>query len=392
MNSIISKTYLTLISIISLAMMAACTSDAPSPEGSADREAVLSIRLHLNDAPGQRASRAANADFEDAQNPYEAGVRTLRIIIAAPARDMEVEYNHLYSLEDINCNLEDMEPLRYKVKAGENKRIFFVANEYLLPEDTRALLASPQRGAALSPEILDIILSESASGWLVDNAGAKKSFLPMSESFDFNIPAPAGASDEEYAAEFFLTRATSTFRFSIGDVADTYLAGFRVKSITVSDIASSEYLFPHATVYSPGKYEASSRPLGGREIISFASPSPVATRSFTFIPANFGYNGRDFSGLSSSFVPLKYFCESPAPPSGQFFITLLIEVGGVEIKCGPAPLPNLPQLPRNTIVDVQFAFDSSDITLSTTLVPYYEVTLMPEFGFDDIIYHPDSYN
>lgn len=377
--------------------MLSCASDSPEERGTGKKEAVLTINLHMNQAESKKHSRATSDDdysFEVPSDPYESGVRTLRVIIVSIDRDMLVEYNYSYNLENINCDINDLPDLRYKVKAGENKRIFLVANEYMLPKATQDLLASATRSYRMPEAIFNIVMEGGDNNVVVDNSesAATKKFLPMSEFFDYYIPAPKSDDDEEYKADFFMTRALSTFRFSIESVADSYVNGFKIKRIEINNVANSSYLFPHATVYSPDKYSASANPLEGRIITAFQTPSSAKSSPIVFTPSAFGWNGIEQTGMSEQYIPRMYFPETSAPSGGSYYVTVTLEIAGVEQVCGPTPLPNLDALPRNTIVDIRLNFDSADLQLVATLTPYFKVSLFPKFGFDDIIYHPDSYD
>ena len=166
---------------------------------------------------------------------------------------------------------------------------------------------------------------------------------------------------------------------------------------------------PNTAVYDPetglvanGDNVPSSNPapdVAGRFTTTYNVPEKVEYKSYTF---DFG-TACPIKQTETLISPQIYFCESKLGYDYNADLTKVLDSGKrpytvgitiahtetdaegkeklVESTLGPAYLPNLPTLPRNTHVKVNMTLKDTYLTATVELVPYISVTLDPLFGY-----------
>lgn len=406
-NHILIK--LSLLTGVILSMCACSSEDSPLQPVVHSMELAVRVRLNSADSQGIAESnimttRAGDYFFEDPSNDYERLITSLRVIIIRTDKNNLIETNEFYDFESFNNSIDKLGYLHFSIIPDENKRIYFIANELTFPREIRETLASSLIGEYLRDDFFDMKWTLDKPVPLLDNNN-NPAYIPMTEFFDFYADSKNVDSIDEDGVgtiikDYFITRAATKFRFSIEDGYSGKPAGpgFRIKALHFSKLSNEEYVFPHDTEYSPSKYDVSQEYHGGRAVTYFTTPSTAKTFDYTFYPDRLGMSGTIFQNMNSGWSPLLYFAETRLATENGFSIGAEIEFdnpdpdGDCLIKYANVNLDNLPQLPRNTIVDIVIKVLPTDVRFSVALVPYYVTTLKPEFGFDDIIYHPNDYN
>lgn len=336
--------------------------------------------------PVNSQTRALTGDdyFEQAVLNTEK-MTSLRVIIIENGPD-DTQHNIKYNYKETYLNAPRFitSGLKFKVDFECKYKIYLIANEEGLAEDVQETLRDLQEESVYVPSYLeDIILQadiDSTDNVLLDNTslnGGSLKPVPMTEIFGVDAcPAPTG--DPEYinvslVKDAFVTRAATKFSFSIVDEGNSDI-DIDVKAIKITGLGEKEFLFPKDTEYSPVKDIPSSEPYGGREITSFDLPEENGIGDYVFtLPENIK------SG--SEYAPPIYFTESKGNAEGKKF-TCSISFDG-ENYLGPAELPNLDMLPRNTHVKVLITIKNHSFKASVSLVPYIGCFLDPWFGLPD---------
>ncbi len=391
----------------------------PMPE---DTDVILCLNVSVSDSPeiyrpGTRTGEDEPEDtthytFDPPEWVYER-MNTLRVIIVRP--DNTVEYNRLENLPP-DEGTSEFNQLFFKVATDqgqiddknpdiriEKKRIYLIANEASLPEEkNRNLLAGLSKGDTFTPAIAEemIVSEEWQTGAvpLIDNTGeGPKKFIPMSEFFDISVTyniANANIDKEPQYESLFITRIPVKFVFTIDGDASALLPGesVRITHIRFQNVMEKEYLFPKDTKYYPTKYEdieKKDNKLAGRIITSFQTPGRTDNKikPIQFQPEAFGYG----QNCSKEYNPQLYYCESEnyagdSEANPTYFVEVDAEFRTADGKketatFGSVSLPNLPALPRNTVVQINFSFRNRELVCDVTVFPYTAVTLNPSFGF-----------
>ena len=385
---------LTMLLTMAGALVSCGTEDRPTPEQTPAVRLVISVGVN---EPGGTDSRSAEGvtlmraageypeghpyDFEPAATVYE-GIRTLRVIVANGKSI--VEGNKALSFTPhIPASGDLYGDLVFSVTDGDDKKVYVIANE----ESTGVDWTQYDEGTKIDPSVISDLQIAAAGGAgqpFIDNTGDTKTYLPLTEVFDVPIPNnPKGQSTVTHDRELFVTRGAVKFLFqAVKKDGAVPVEPIRVKEISITGLAASQFLFPNETTYLPGK-NVFAGAAGYRKIITdYVCPEKVATGTYTFTPANFGLNASDgTTGYAQIFAPELYFPESPVPAKG-YMLTAKVEVGGKEVTFGPTALPNLPSLPRNTFVKVDLSFLDREVTFDVVLMPYIGVWLNPTFGID----------
>lgn len=389
-----------------LASLCSCVSDEPETRGEGDGRVRLVLNIMTNNPAFENPTRADDYSFEDPINEWEC-VKTMRVIIVRNDAGMIVEHN---TLVDVPLNADPGMPVRnqqFDVAGGETKGIWLIANEESLPESDRAILDGIAVGSEFQDsQLTGMTVSTADNRVLYDNtAETGKTYLPLCEQFTVDVTeAKSGTETTTQDATFFVTRAAVKYSFSIDP--ESYVdpdaknnPGYRVSKITVTGLANKQYLMPNATVYSPEKMTPLAADEKGRIIISYKVPDDITTGPYTFTPPEtFGVNGIRAAGTgdgetggtkvttnrTGNWTPLLYFAESPLPSGDGYEVTVDVLKDGDDepIQFGPTLLPNLPSLPRNTHVKVNFKFNPYGLVCTVALVPYTGVWLYPSFGLD----------
>lgn len=402
---------------MALPVVATSCADSPEPPLSSEKEGLVNLRLKVNinnPAPAASASRATYPygeypsgypyGFEDVATVYE-GINTLRIILVDP--NGVVEGNKTMTFSDkIPDSTSSYGEFHFTVKGGEKKRVYAIANEASIVSDDPAAPApdftSYLPGTTLTPAMAEAMIISTPTNLFIDNTGSDKKYIPLSEFFDVYVNEPVAGSDNTQSETLFVNRAAVKWAFAtewVGDAA-SQLHGLHLTEITVTGLASAQYLFPNSTTYDPGKYtDALTVNSSTRKVVTAYECPPLSqyndTTSYTFTPDNFGLNFGD-TKFATTYAPELYFHESPIPNDGIYrisakgYLTGDDESTATPLEFGPVALPNLPSLPRNTFVVVNFQFTPYTLNLEVTLVPYIGVWLDPIFGLDTTKPDPDK--
>lgn len=354
--------------------------------------------------PSSRAND--NIYFEGPERNYER-IKSFRIIIVRGDRLTDISYvtdstgyiehNHLYN-NFAETGVDFHDNMVFKVRGGEKKKIYLIANEAYLKAKGLIDFDELKPGTRYpSGRIEDIILEAAPDNVLFDNTGANPTYIPMSESYDIDVPVPQSPEDYNMYRNMFITRAAVKFSFIINTAEEDYPdRGILIKGITVNGIADCEYFLPRAK-YDPPKEEESTNWSEGRYVEEFIVPEEVKTLyPYTFptaIPLKYYNDEYELPENSESikkikgclYAPAIYFPETPKPLNGKKN-TVTITIGTAEstdddYTFPEVNLPNLPELPRNTHVVIYITINKAELTATVELVPYIGVDLEPSFGF-----------
>lgn len=382
-------------------------------------DVYLNLSVGVLTQPGDPTSRANEDDpntyFESPSSKYER-LNTLRIIIVRGERLPQgegeqtvspdagvIEHNQFFqNLREDGISFH--EDLIFKVRGGEKKKIYLIANEKYLKDkgivdfDDKALKVN-----SVYPENLleNLVLTAGDDNVLFDNsnipAGATGVYIPMSESYEISVPNPLEYKQYQYE-KMFITRAAVKFSFVVNTEDDFPERGFIIKDIKFDGVSGSEYFLPRAK-YLPDKYDDSTDPLGGRFVNEYTVPEPTKSlTAFSFptaIPLQHYTENVDLGSTLKQgllYAPALYFCESNIPANGkQYTVNITIGKEGTnagdltDITFTPYGLTNLSSLPRNTHVVVCITLKQLEgIEATVKLVPYIGVTIDYTFGFDKL--------
>lgn len=241
----------------------------------------------------------------------------------------------------------------------------------------------------------------------------KESYVPMTEFFDIDVVSswrPADATEDpsegeaedddimplvpvEQTANLFVTRNFVKFQFTAWSETEK----FDIVGLRFENLMQKEYLFPYNAIYDPVK---SINNPANRQIISFQTPGLAGNlirpyvfkpESMSFIPTEPETPGEEVKQVPVSYAPLLYFCETQnyvADPNNLPEYRIGVDVEFTEqndqkkiVSYQSVKLPNLPSLPRNTIVKIDlFIRDRISIAANVTLEPFILVELDPDFG------------
>lgn len=392
-----------LLTLLALAAIPACSADDPDMPG---RQPQADTYLKLSVSTVEAPSPASRAGLEYPVGEYPDGYE---YGFEGPATEFEIIRTMRFIVVDQNGSLESnvfIDPksasttatATCKVKPSEWKTIYLIGNEASLPDDVRKKLEDLNYGDEMPTDILSQTLTRSSGEALY----TAEQGIPLTEIHRMYVGSPrydADGNQLPWSKNLFVTRAATKFVFTVKtdteEVAAKHPIDLKISRLTISGIATSEYLFPTATVYDPSKEDNTE--LTKRIIKSYKCPDDVMTESYTFTPANFGLSF-NVSGTpdkyTDTYAPAIYLPESPEPvaESGADKYKLTVDVILTEdsqhgiaprtLTLGPAELPNLPSLPRNTCVKVEMTFKDHNIELSATVLPYTGVNLKPNFGIE----------
>lgn len=376
-------------------------------------DVYLNLNVGVLTQTGDPTSRANEVDqnnyFESSNSKYER-LNTLRIIIVRGERTAHIDYvsedsvgfiehNHLYyNFSESGMDFHDN--MVFKVRGGEKKKIYLIANEKYLKDkglidfdDLKIGTKYPQN------RIEDIVLTADANNLLFNNTEeSTATYIPMSESYEIDVPLPQSPKDYHMYENLFITRAAVKFSFVVNTEDNFPERGLIIKDIKFDGVSGSEYFLPRAK-YIPDKYENSTDPLGGRFVNEYTVPEPTKSlTAFSFptaIPVQHYTENVNLGSTSKQgllFAPALYFCESNIPATGkQYTVNITIGKEGTnagdltDITFTPYGLTNLSSLPRNTHVVVCITLKQLEgIEATVKLVPYIGVTIDYTFGFEDL--------
>ena len=353
-------------------------------------EVNFEINVYAGDDPGagSRSSRDSQddptwgGDFfypEDLYRSTEA-MHTLRVIIVRPSGEIEAN-EYISRLPEAGVN--QFRGIRVKVVGGETKKVYLFANEASIPNtDFNSQTFEVSR---FFPNNFDKkVLTGLYNKPIIDNTGTgEKLNIPMTECFEVKVKAPENEEDYFQSADLFITRALSKFTFTLSSPVAPF-ADYSIDEIRISSITYGEYLLPHATEYYPAKYPTS---FDSRYITEYDVPTGYDIKPYTFKP-----NGA--LTLTPSYVPGKddvtyspelYFAETKLPldADGKQVYKISVKFAGdPDYYVTDLPLPNLPSLPRNTHVKINFTLSSGSLDCVVDVLPYTGVYLNPDFGID----------
>lgn len=364
------------------ALMTACSdSDTETPDLPEKAQKVnLVISVATVESQPSAQSRATEEGddkytFEDPATDYEK-MHTLRVIVVNA--DNRVEGNVPVTADAPTDRLED---ITIPVMGGEYKDVYLIANEESVSYDFSALYD----GAVFPRDVIaDLTLNAPAAGQpIYDNSGAARSYLPMSEQFTVYVKE---ASEENFIQRetYFITRATVKFSFSFKSDGPVE-ADYNVAAVRFSSLADKQYFMPRNTEYLPSKYTATPSSSPGRLITAYDVPADVTYAPYTFMLPDGGFPVN--STLDAGQTPFLYFPESKFGGDEQKYYATVALSDRSNPSAGltwfpEVELPNLPSLPRNTHVIINFELSGSTLNATVDVLPYTGVYLNPDFGID----------
>lgn len=367
------------LSVVLALGLSACTDNGTPDMPGQPEETLAELTLRIGAVRGGKSGSRSQSDEFEAPSFTQENIRFLRVIIVRPSGI--VEHNRLLAFN----GRTDLVRYTFKVKPAEKKQIYLIANE---PASTEATLSSVTEGLAFNSTVIEgLTLTRPAGAPLIDNTGSSSAWVPMSEHFEVDVKSTADGLKEQ-TENLFITRAAVKFSFTFcaGTPDMPYEGhGFEISAIRITNMSSTEYLFPKATVYSPAKELPSNNPLQGRRITSYATPANPAPVPFTYT-----VSGITAGPGTAQYSPAIYLPESIAGTAGTYQLSVAYREkdgkGGYlqsePVWFGPEPLA-MADLPRNTHVYINTTLTKSGIYPKVTIEPFKSVALDPDFGFDD---------
>lgn len=385
--------------------------DIPKPELPGD--VYLNLSVGVLTQPAESNSRANEVNesngFEIPESKFEK-MHSLRVIIVRDERLADIpyypelrdsvgyiEHNKYYGFNDGGQLMFDN--MVFKVRAGEKKKIYLIANELFVTANTKVDFDDLEVGTEYPTDLLEdmVLKTSSTSPILFSNTSPTGAYyVPMSESFGIDIPLPEKPTDRDIYRKYFVTRAAVKFSFVVNtDDANYPNTGLLLKNIIFNSVGNREYFLPRETKYFPEKdVEDSPFPDGGRFIDEYVVPSDGnKLSSVTFSPniplQYYTDENTELENIVKGYLyaPPLYFPESQTS-NGQYSVSVTLGTEGStkdDYTFDPFVLPNLSSLPRNTHVIVNITLTESNITATVKLVPYIGVTLDPTFGFNELV-------
>lgn len=361
---------------------------------------------------------------------------SLRIIIFNG--NSQVEHNTLIQRQTAEALAEITQ--EFLVKARDMKKILLIGNEKSLSDDLQKAISEEMLpvGSSLPDDLLNAVVSftlppvapdsgESGGsddgnddggendGSTADNpdgGGDEDAYvvpgndvplydngqiIPITEYYGFYVGEPLFDKDgnsKQYEATLFATRIATKFSIYL-KLGDQYTTKqIAPDAVSISPVATSQYLFPHKTEYDPVKpyfdpFSSSSTENGLidgtiRKIIQYEVPADAADGVFTTAlraPTRSDYNPDNAQYLATNIYLTetgKGIYQEGVSEKQEYTVTLYIN--GLALT---ATLPNLSSLPRNTHVVINMTLDkTATLNATVTLVPYTGVYLDPIFGID----------
>ena len=378
-----------------------CPINVPEPKSNVYLNFSVGILRQANEGRTRANNTTDEENYFENPSSYYEKIKTLRILILRGERTTNVDYlkdstdyvehNRLISINDLGVDM--LGDLTFKVRGGEKKNLYFIANEEFISKKTGINFDDIKPNEIFDGNRLEnLILTRISDVSLIDNQeeSAEKYYIPMCEDYEIAVPMPV--QDEQYIdyGNFFITRAAVKCSFNVKFASNEFSnKSLYLKKIIFNGFSDKEYFFPQNTVYTDLIVDPISG-LEGKFIESYDTPADLTQTSFTFdcdIP---------FSKDYVPFSPPLYFPESLA--NTDYSVSVILDVKdkfdkfqGEEIVLPPVKLNNLPSLPRNTHVMVNMTLtDHSIENAEVTVFPYTGVYLNPEFGFSPETQQPGS--
>lgn len=395
--------FLSLLAAI-MPLLSGCSEHADAPDYEGDLCLLLNVSvLGAENGTSRSISRAGDYDFELPQLQSEK-LNTLRIIIVKNST-REIVHNYFQTL--IQPTSTGIRDLKFQVEFSTDYTVYLIGNESgLVGVDTEQLLDRQLAATRIYPDnspLENLQLNAPAPGQpFIDNTGATTTGIPLTEIFNLTtINRPQGAENLkiEMKKDMFLTRGASKFTFNFYRSAD-YTPGantLQIRKVRISNLGTTQYAFPNATVYDPEKDTPSSNPHGGRIITEFAVPDGNETESFDFVipePVNMTSLPVIGSTRKVSYSPPQYFTETLG--EGGFACSISFDDS---TYLPPVILPNLETLPRNTHVIVNIVVGNNNAMFLTVVVQpwtpeYFEFDFTHNVGMAEdgtLLFTPETY-
>lgn len=232
-----------------------------------------------------------------------------------------------------------------------------------------------------------------------------KSYIPMCERFtNVKVPVPAYGRDEEgnvisdgahLTKSLFVVRDAIKFSFNIKTATGFKATSkpVRVDQIRIDNLANKSYILPRGAVYSPLKDQPAGEN-GARKITEFAVPDDAGKSEFNVFLTSIPDEMEEYApilkpGMDITVVPYLYALETLPSPAYPLTVTVKLSEG-VDFHV-PVDL-GLDKIPRNTHVKINILFGPNTVSATADVVPYKEVWLKPDFGFDPFeVLYLDTY-
>lgn len=380
---ILNKGYIHAAALAAASILSGCSgenNDTPlNPDDVTGKDVTLSLNIMMSEFPQSKITRAQFPDsddmsFEGPVSDYEKA-RTLRVLIVHAEGDMAgvVEHNRMV-MTDPGTGAIINDNLRFKVSSGEKKKIYLFANEAAVNYDFSAI----KEGEPFPEnEVADARISRRSGAAFIDNSqsSVEKTYVPMSEVFEIDVPVPDRPEDFFRIENLFVTRSTLKFSFHFSTAPDYPAEGVSVTGVRIYGLANECYYLPQNTIYDPGKYSPSANASGGRYITSFTTPADVTYSDYMFAP----FSPIEIKeGMDVTLTPYVYFPESKRKNGTEPFRVSVVLDNGTELLT-PRSL-SLEDIPRNTHVKINIEMRSTDADASVILLPYTGIVLEPDFG------------
>lgn len=367
-----------LLTALLCVFMLACSSEREGEPEGGTRGDEIELQLEISVLGSKYTQRnsltrvALPDDYVPAENQYE-NLHHLRVIIVND-EDGLIVHNRGILFEN---GVPMADNLRFKVASDTDLTVYLLGNCEGYSEDMDfGIETLPVNSVYPDGLIEDALLRCETGVLMIDNTGADKTYLPMTEKFNIHTDTYTGALAQTQYEHFFITRAVSKFSFNIhpgDDFSGDILPA--ITSIRINGLADMDYLLPNGTIYNPAKGTVSTNKDQGREITYFTTPSSAVSGSHVFeLPSPLHV----VSGMEEwSWSPALYFAESQLTDDG---ITCTISFDNGEEWLAPVELPNLPYgLPRNTFVKIDITIGNNNAVRIQVMVEPWNTVVS---GFD----------
>lgn len=362
MTAIFNKLLCMLAAFVLAAALQSCGSDSEPVPGGTGRSL---LRLHVGlSSEGTRASEADKL-------PAGAGekMQSLRAIIIGAGGF--TEHNVKW---DLSADPDIVHTTKaFDVRSDETKTIVFVANEegktIVLPDGTKTDAEEYFSGIdAAAGEKVDVDELRGITFQTADNSTDGKTLdtpLAITAIHEYYIgDAP------QYSASFYIHRAAVKYSYRFINKSATHDAV--INSVSINNVASRQYLFPDADFTD------------ATQLFWDAYRTPDASGSELEVPVNVTVKAGETYNMPPVYLPEGHASTADAPYMTGFRIDgsfLGWQNLQWHIPENTSGLTLMTDLPRNTHVIVNVAFNYLEFDISYTICPWVESEIkIPDFN------------
>lgn len=362
MKSIREIWFIPAVLFACMLIMQSCGSDSEPVPGGTGRSL---LRLHVGlSSEGTRASEADKLPAGDGEK-----MQSLRVIIigAGGFSEHNVKWN-LSADPDIVHTTK-----AFDVRSDEKKTIVIVANEegktIVLPDGTKADAEEYFSGIdAAAGEKVDVDELRGITFQTADNSTDGKTLdtpLAITAIHEYYI-----GTEPQYSASFYIHRAAVKYSYRFVNKSETHDAV--INSVLINNVASREYLFPDADFTD------------ATQLFWDAYRTPDASGAELEVPVNVTVKAGETYNMPPVYLPEGHTSTADAPYMTGFRIDgsfLGWQNLQWHIPENTADLTLMTDLPRNTHVIVNVAFNYLDFDISYTICPWVESEIkIPDFN------------